>query len=308
MANKTIGITGGTGFVGQHIAGQLTAGGHSVIIFSRSPRPPKGGIRYAAWNPDAKEIDKAALKDVDAIIHLAGASVVEKRWTEKRKDEIRRSRVDATYFLHEALKAHAPNCAAFVAASATGYYGPDRDGLIPFKEDAPPYTDFLAEVCAAWEAATFSAPDAYRTVAMRTGIVLGPDGGAWPQLSQPLSFGIMPILGSGKQVVSWIHIDDLATLYIDAVLSDQYTGVYNAVAPNPVTHRALMKAIARARGGIGIPAPVPAFMLQLIMGDASVEVLKSCTVSAEKAIGRGFHFQYPLIDAAARNIAKHDKS
>lgn len=304
MVNKAIGITGGTGFVGQHIADKLAGAGHSVVIFSRSPKAARGSIRFATWNPDAAQIDGEALKDIDGLIHLAGASVIEKRWSAARKEEIRRSRVEATYFLHDALKLYAPNCTAFIAASATGYYGPDRHGLNPFKEDAPPYTDFLAEVCEAWEEATFSASDLYRTVALRTGIVLGKDGGAYPELSGPLKFGIMPILGNGSKVVSWMHIDDLVQLYIDALLDEQYEGVYNAVAPQPVTHRELMKTIAKAKGGIKIPAPVPPFVLQIIMGDASIEVLKSCTVSADRAMQQGFTFQYPDIVGAIGNLAK----
>jgi uncharacterized protein (TIGR01777 family) len=302
MSNKTIGITGGTGFVGRHITRILTGQGHKVIIFSRNPKPAKGGVQYAVWHPDGGQIDKEALQRIDAMINLAGAGVADKRWTAKRKEEIRKSRVEATYFLLQALKEHAPKCTAFAAASATGYYGPDREGLSPFTEAAPPYHDFLASVCADWEAASLSAADKYRTTVLRTGIVLGKDGGAWPELTGPMRFGIMPILGSGRQVVSWIHVEDLAGIYIEAVLNEAYNGVYNAVASHPVTHRVLMQTIAKAKGGLKIPAPVPPFVLQLIMGDASVEVLKSCTVSNEKVGAQGFAFQYPTIEGAVASI------
>ncbi len=304
---NTIAITGGTGFVGRHISRLLTDAGHSVLVFSRTPKAASGSVRYAAWNPDKEEMDTAPLRDVDAIIHLAGAGVAERRWTPAYKAEIVRSRVDATHFLHRQLAVHAPRCRHFIASSATGYYGPDRDGLTPYHEDAPPYTDFLAEVCRMWEEATFSARAQYDTVvALRTGIVLGQDGGAYPQLAGPMRFGIMPILGgTGRQVVSWIHIEDLAQMYIDAALggSGNYQGVYNAVAPQPVTHLQLMRAIAKARGGLAIPAPVPRFVLNLIMGEASVEVLKSCTVSAGKMMAAGFQFAFPEIDTAVRDIA-----
>ncbi len=305
MSQQTIAITGGTGFVGRHIARRLVANGQSVIIFSRRPQPASGGIQYALWNPDRKELDAAALKDVDAVIHLAGASVIEKRWTPAYKAEIIRSRVDATHFLHNQLAQHASRCRRFIASSATGYYGPDRGGLTPFREDAPPYTDFLAEVCRMWEEAIFSAQSHYDiSVALRTGIVLGPDGGAYPQLAGPMKFGIRPILGgSGAQVVSWIHVDDLAQMYIDAALGGPYKGVYNAVAPHPVTHRRLMDAIAKAKGGLTMPAPVPSFVLKLMMGEASVEVLKSCTVSADKILEAGFRFAYPEVDEAVVAIA-----
>lgn len=248
-------------------------------------------------------MDADALRDVEAIIHLAGAGVADKRWTAARKREIIDSRVAATHFLHEQIAVHAPACNTFIASSATGYYGPDRGGLAPFREDAPPYNDFLAGVCRDWEAATFSAKSHYdTTAAFRTGIVLGRDGGAYPELSGPMKFGIMPILGNGRQVVSWIHVDDLADLYIEAALSGTYNGVYNAVAPHPVTNRILMQTIARAKGGLKIPAPVPPFVLQLIMGDASVEVLKSCTVSSEKVEQAGFEFRYLTVADAVASI------
>lgn len=302
MDTKTIGITGGTGFVGRHISRLLTEQGHKVIIFSRHPKPAKGAVQYAVWHPDASQIDKDALQEINVMINLAGAGVADKRWTAKRKEEIRKSRVEATYFLLEALKTYAPNCVAFVAASATGYYGPDRNGSTPFKETDPPYNDFLASVCIEWEAASFSALDKFRTTVLRTGIVLGKDGGAWPELTSPMRFGIVPILGSGRQTVSWIHVEDLARMYIEAALTEAYSGVYNAVASRPVTHRVLMQTIARAKGGLKIPAPVPPFVLQLIMGDASVEVLKSCTVSSEKVEGEGFVFRYPTIEGAVASV------
>jgi uncharacterized protein (TIGR01777 family) len=301
----TVGITGGTGFVGSHISRTLTAQGHKVVIFSRKARPSKGNINYATWNPDAKEIDTNALSGLQSIINLAGAAVVDKRWTEARKAEITRSRVDATYFLHEQIAQHAPACKTYVASSATGFYGPDRPGQAPFTEADPPYTDFLAMVCRRWEEATFSAKDRYTTTtAFRTGIVLGPDGGAYPEFAGPMKWGIMPILGGGRQIVSWIHIDDLAQLYIDAAISGTYNGVYNAVAPTPVSHSKLMHTIARVKGGLKIPAPVPAFVLQIMLGDASVEVLKSCTVSSAKTQAQGFSFRYPEAEEAIKAIAE----
>src|ERR1043165_7731619 len=193
---KTIGITGGTGFIGHHLATLLTQSGNSVIIFTRSPKPAKGPIRFATWHPGREQIDTDALRSIDAMINLAGAGIADKRWTAARKEEIRRSRVEATYFLHRAIRANAPSCTAFVAPSAIGYYGPDRTSHKPFTEADPPYDDFLAQVCRQWEEATFSATEQYRTVtALRTGIVLGRDGGAYPQLAAPMRFGIMPVLG-----------------------------------------------------------------------------------------------------------------
>ncbi len=308
---QVIGIAGGTGFVGGHIAGLLRQAGHEVIIFTRSPRPPKDGITYAAWDPDRQTINADALGSIDVMINLAGAGVADKRWTSSYKNEIIHSRVDATHFLHAQIARYAPGCRAFVAASATGYYGPDRkDAQSPFTEEAPRYDDFLGQVCAQWEAATFAAQSSYRTVALRIGIVLGREGGAYPRLAQPMSFGVVPILGgSGRQVVSWIHVADLAAIFVKAALdtpevpgTGAFRGIYNAVAPQPVIHRELMNAIARAKGGLKIPVPVPPFMLQAIMGEASIEVLKSCTVSSEKLQAAGYSFLYPTIAGAVASL------
>ena len=295
---KTI---GSTGFVGQHLTQLLVAAGHKVVVLSRSRKPDEGNIHFARWNPDKKEIDITALRELDAVVHLAGAGVADKRWTEARKKEIISSRVDATDFLINQLQAHAPECRAFIAASATGYYGADR-GTQAFREDDPPVDDFLSQVCVQWEGASMKAAAFYRTVIFRFGIVLGKDGGAYPELAGPMKFGIMPILGSGKQIVSWVHVEDVAGMIKAALEDDTFKGIYNAVAPAPVPHRVLMKAIAAAKGGIRIPAPVPPFVLRIIMGEASVEVLKSCTVSSKKVQDAGYVFRYAEIDGAVKQI------
>lgn len=298
---QTIGITGGTGFVGRHLTPRLLAAGHKIVIFSRGKKPDDGDVRYAHWHPGNQEIDTAALHDIDAMVHLAGAGVADKHWTTARKGEIIASRVDATDFLVAQLQTYAPACKTFIAASATGYYGPDRSGHV-FTEQDPPFDDFLARVCVAWEEASMQAAAAYRTVIFRFGIVLGKDGGAYPQLAEPMRFGIMPILGSGRQMVSWIHIEDIAGMIQSALAEDAYQGIYNAVAPAPVPHHMLMKTIAKAKGGIKIPAPVPPFVLRMMMGEASVEVLKSCTVSSKRVGAAGFRFRYPEVSEAVKAI------
>ena len=300
----TIGIAGGSGFVGRHLARLLAGQNYEVIIFSRGKEKANADARisFARWNPDKQECDVTALGKLDALINLAGAGVLDKRWTDARRREIVSSRVDATRFLLAQLRAHAPRCRTFIAASAIGYYGPDREGLMPFTEHAPPYHDFLADVCRQWEAASLEAVGLCRTAIFRFGIVLGRDGGAYPQFAAPMRFGIMPMLGSGSQMVSWVHIEDLAAMLALALQDEHVSGIYNCVAPAPVTHRALMKTIAAAKGGLKIPVPVPAFAVQLLLGDASEEVLKSCTVSAQKIMDAGFVFQYPDIGSAVRAL------
>jgi uncharacterized protein len=303
QGTQTIGITGGTGFVGQHLTRLLTAKGYNVVIFTRSAaRKTDSQVTYAHWDVDNHTCDINALKELDAVVHLAGAAIADKRLTEKRKKEVIDSRVNSTAFLLQQLKEFAPGCKTFVAASATGFYGPDRDGLVPFVETAAPYTDFLGETCRQWEDATRKAADIYRTVILRIGIVLGKEGGAYPQLAGPLKFGLMPILGSGKQMVSWIGIEDLARLFVHAIERKDMAGIYNGVAPAPVTHLQLMRTLVKVKGGFRIPAHAPAFVLRLLLGEMAEEVLKSCTVSAKKTLDSGFVFENPDIVSALKRL------
>jgi uncharacterized protein len=303
---RTIGITGGTGFVGRHVTKLLRESGHQVIIFTRNPLKKgkdKDNVTYCYWSPHENKCDLTCIQRVDAMIHLAGASIAEKRWTQKRKAEIVTSRVESTEFLVKKLREHAPNCKVLISASAIGYYGSDNDHK-PFHEDDRPADDFLGSTCQQWEQAALQASDFVRTIILRFGIVLGKEAGALKEFSRPIKFGVKPVLGSGRQVISWIHIDDLVRAIYHCILEQDIKGIYNAVAPQPVTNRSLMKTIARERGGIAIPAPVPAFMLKLMLGEMSTEVLKSCTVSADKLHATGFQFEYPEISGAVRQLLR----
>jgi uncharacterized protein (TIGR01777 family) len=303
---KTIGITGGSGFLGRHLTELLLAEGHDVVIFTRHPshKKKKDGYKHAFWNPTQRKCDMRFFKELDAVVHLAGAGIADKPWTPKRKREIVDSRVESTNYLVQQLKEHAPRCKTLISASAIGYYGPDRtDAKVPFQEDAPPYSDFLAQTCAKWEAASEPATSFLRRVVFRFGIILGKERGAFSALARPQKFGIVPILGNGRQMVSWVHVADVCALLVQALKADDMKGVYNAVAPQPVTHRALMNTIAREKGGIKIRIPVPAQLVKLGLGELSKEVLKSCTVSGNKITGLGYEFKYPDIDSAVRNLA-----
>ena len=299
---KTIGIAGGSGFVGKYLANKLVQANYQVIIFSRSAHKPDGNIQFATWDPTRKSIDKAAMAKVDAMVNLAGAGVVDKRWTAAYKQEILASRTDAGYFLIEQLRAHAPNCTTYIASSATGIYGPDRPGSIPFTEASPPYNDFLADVCKQWEATTETAATSYRTVILRFGIVLGKDSGAYKEMSAPMRFGIEPVLGGGRQMVSWVHVDDVAAMILFGLEKENIQGIYNCVAPNVISHKQLMDTIANEKGGLKIPMPVPSFVLKIMLGESSIEVLKSCTASAVKIQQAGFSFQFPAIGKAVEDL------
>lgn len=297
----TIGITGGTGLVGRHLSRKLIDAGYHVVIFSRTRQGTDGRIQYVHWDPEKKEIDVLALRSLDGMVHLAGAGVADKRWTKQRKEEILVSRVNGTAFLVQSLKEFAPKCRTFISASATGYYGQDI-GSKAFVEQDAAGNGFLADVCIRWEQAAQAAASFARVVIFRFGIVIAPDGGAFPKFLAPLKLGIAAVLGNGKQIVSWVHISDLVCMIKTAIRQEQYSGVYNAVSPRPVSNRELVQEIGQQKGGSYITLNIPEWLLRLAMGAAAGEVLTSCTVSSSKLAAVGFVFQCPDLKSAIRAV------
>jgi uncharacterized protein (TIGR01777 family) len=255
----TILITGGSGMIGTAITRALVQKGHQVIILTRDPSKMKAvpGISYAAWDPVKMEIGREAIGSSDAIINLAGANVAGKRWTAKRKKEILDSRVNGSRLIVQALGTLPNKVTTVVSAAAIGYYGPDPSipNNNPFKEDDPPSSDFLATVVQQWEAAISPVTQlGKRLVILRTGIVLSKEGGAYPEFAKTLKLRVAAVPGSGRQVVSWIHIDDLVNMYIEAVFNDSWKGVFNAVAPQSVTNKDLVRSIASHQVKIPLPS------------------------------------------------------
>ena len=304
-------ITGGTGTIGKHLSHMLVKNGYSVIIVTRNVEKagaPANGISYAAWNVAKGEIDVSALKKADYIIHLAGANVAQGRWTAERKQEIINSRTQSSALLVKALSENNNKVKAVISSSATGWYGADTPGSrqYGFAEDAPADSDFLGEVCRQWEdSITPVKALGKRLVKLRTGIVLSKDGGAYVEFKKPLKAGIASILGNGRQMISWVHVDDICRLYQYAMEHENMQGVYNAVAPNPVNNKTLILAVAKQLNPhFYIRMHVPAFALKLALGEMSVEILKSVTVSAAKTIATGFNYLYPTIDKAVNDLVK----
>ena len=299
---KTILITGGTGIIGKALSQALIQRGFSVIILTRHPAVQKQGsdrLVYAHWDPYKKEINKDAFSKADVIIHLAGASVAEKRWTKKRKREIVDSRVESGKFIVDCIRSLPNKIATVISASAIGWYGPDKvTGENPFTEDDPPSNDFLGQTCFKWESAICPVKEFNkRLVTLRIGIVMSEEGGALKEFKKPLEYGIAAILGNGKQMISWIHMEDLVRIFLFMIDNDKLSGIYNAVAPQPVTNKELVLKIAKKyRKRFYLPAYVPAFILQLALGEMSVEVLKSATVSSSKIQKEKFIFQFSQID------------
>ncbi|MGF6846210.1 uncharacterized protein (TIGR01777 family) [Chitinophaga sp. W3I9] len=300
---ETVIITGGTGLIGTALTRLLLERGYKVIILSRRPdKRSNTNVTYAHWNVESQTIDKEVIQQADYIVHLAGANVEEKRWTAARKQEIIDSRTQSSELIFTALKNFPNKVKKVISASATGYYGDFTDHI--FTETDPPATDYLATTTHAWEQSISKVTTLdKKLVIFRTGIVLSPDGGALKEFYKPLRFGFATILGSGEQFVPWIHIHDIVRLYFNAIVNDRLEGVYNAVAPNPVTNRELILSMARmAKGRSFMTTYVPAFALKLALGEMSVEVLKSVKASADKIQRTGFQYSYPTINDAMEQL------
>jgi uncharacterized protein (TIGR01777 family) len=305
---ETVIITGGTGLIGKELSKMLVDKGYEVIILTRKSRPAENKIRYATWDINKRTIDETVIREADYVIHLTGAGVADKKWTVKRKKEIVDSRVKSGELLVKSL-ANIPNkVKAFIGASAIGWYGEDPmvPNPSPFTEEARHDKSFLGETCYLWEKSLDPLNNTLiRLVKLRTGIVLSNDGGAFAEFRKPVRMGVAGILGSGKQIISWIHIEDLCRQYIYAIENKMLSGVYNAVAPLPVSNKELtLKLAKKSKGSFYIPVNVPVFLLKLMLGERTVEILKSTTVSTAKMHRQGFTFLYPSIDAALDNLIK----
>ncbi|HVZ56966.1 MAG TPA: TIGR01777 family oxidoreductase [Chitinophagaceae bacterium] len=307
-------LAGGSGLIGSELAEALVKRGDQVIILTRGSRNQpaatagkEGSIRYAAWDPAAGRIDEESVAQADYIVNLAGAGVADKRWTAGRKREIRESRTGSADMLVRALRDLPNRVRAVISLSAIGWYGPDpaAGARHPFVETDPAATDFLGRTCTDWEAhiRPVSELPGKRLVILRTGIVLTARGGALAEFRKPLRAGVATILGTGSQVISWIHVQDLVRMIRYAAEQESVEGVYNAVAPGPVSNRELVLELARARKGrFFVPVYVPAWLLRLVLGEMSIEVLKSATVSCGRIREAGFTFLFPSIQSAIRQL------
>lgn len=299
---KNILITGGTGLIGTRLTSLLLERGYEVSHLSRS-RQPGSPVPVFLWNPARKEIDEQSTRNVDAIIHLAGAGIADKRWTEKRKKEILESRTLSAALIRRTLSRQQHQAKVFISASGIDYYGANNSGA-PFKESAPPGgEDFMSEVAIAWE----KEADAFteigmRVVKIRTGVVLSRQSIALRKISLPVKLFVGAPLGSGDQYFNWIHLEDLCEIYLRAIEDFSMQGAYNAVAPDPVTNRELTKMIADILGRpLWLPA-VPGFMVRLIAGEVADVVLKGGKVSADKIQQEGFVFRFDTLRSALTDI------
>ncbi len=292
---KNILITGGSGLVGKEITKILESKDFSVAWMSRSAQSQKSFI----WNVEKQQIDPEAIEWADAIIHLAGTGVAEKRWTPERKRDILESRTQSTQLLYEAIEKAKKRPSTFISASAVGFYG-FNTGTNLVDENSAQGSDFLAEVVVAWEneVKKMEALD-LRTVLLRIGIVLDEVGGALGEMLKP---PVAAPLGSGAQWMSWIHIEDLARMFVFSLEKTTLQGVFNAVAPNPATNQQLTQAAAKAKGKPYIGIGVPGFALKVILGEMAAMVLGGNRVSSHKIQKAGFEFDFPDLDPALKDL------
>jgi uncharacterized protein (TIGR01777 family) len=301
MANKIL-ITGGTGLVGTQLTNLLKTNDFQVSCLSRSVGSEDIGL--FEWDIPKQTIDARAFDGVKAVIHLAGASVADGRWTAQRRKSIMDSRVNSTRLLYKYLSGLTTKPEVFVSAAAVGIYGFDTgDDLM--QEDSPTGNDFLAEVVKAWECEVDKISVlGIRVVKLRIGIVLAEDGGAYPKIAAPIKFGMGAPLGSGNQYMSWIHIDDLCKMFLYAINSS-VRGTFNAVASNPVTNSEFTKVVAKNLRRPLILPNVPSFVLKLALGEMSNIVLGGNKVSNQKILNSGFSFQFDKLEMAVQEIINH---
>jgi uncharacterized protein len=299
-----VAVTGGTGFIGSRLVDRLLAEGHQVLLLVRNAskaqqRFPKAEV--VSYTPKVSGAWQQAIAGYDGVVNLAGEPI-SNRWTDNSKTEILASRALGTAKIVEAISQSNPKPSVLVNASAVGYYGTSETAV--FDETSSPGQDFLAEVCKAWEAeAEKVKTSGTRLVIVRTGIVLGPDGGVLAKMMFPFQLFAGGPLGDGKQWVSWIHREDLVNLIIKALTDSTVAGVLNGTAPNPVSMGELCQELGNI---IQRPSwlPVPGFALELLLGEASKLVLEGQNVKPQKTESTGFRFQYTTVKAALSQILK----
>lgn len=291
-------ITGASGLVGTRLTELLLERGHEVAHLGRSKK--SGNIQSFIWNVENGRVDPEAFQNKDAVIHLAGAGIADERWTKKRKKVILESRTKSTALVVQEISKSSAN--VLVSASAIGYYGMTLSSK-ELIETSPAGNDFLANVVTAWEHEADQLKNK-RLVKIRIGVVMSEDDAALKEIARPIRWGIGAPLGTGKQQISWIHLDDLCGIFIKAVEDESMHGPYNATTGN-VTNRELTKTIASVlHKPLWLP-PVPAFALKLVLGEMADVVVLGNNVSSDKIRKEGFVFKFDTLEKALKNLLVH---
>jgi len=294
-------IAGGTGLIGQETTSLLLSNNHQVRHLSRSPKADAQVPTYA-WDIKKKYIDPAALEGVDYVINFAGAGIADQRWTEKRKQAIIDSRVQGNLLFKQYIEEGKLSPKKFISSAAIGIYG-DRGDEILTEKSSPGTEGFLVKSCLLWEdsvreIAETNVPVAY----VRIGIVMSKDGGALEKMLLPAKFGLGSYFGDGSQIYSWVHILDIARVFAWLVEQPSAVGVYNGTAPHPVTNKHLTEVMMDVKKGPGISAPVPTFVLGLMLGEMKEAVLTGSHVLPKRLEEEGFNFEFKKVDLALKDL------
>lgn len=301
-------ITGASGMIGNKIITELIKLGHTDLYFlTRNKTSFQNRYSWPGkvieWDYKNKTIDESLLSEIEGVIHLAGESIADGRWSKERKESIMSSRSEGTKFLIDSLNKKAINLKSFISTSAIGYYGSFRTGEI-LEETSHSGSDFLSHVCQEWEKPLNGLNANVRKVIIRTGVVLANNGGALEKMLPPFLNYVGGPIASGKQMMSWIHVDDLASLYINSLLDSSFEGIYNGVAPKPVSNKEFTKALGKA---LSKPTlfPVPGFMLKILFGEMSSIILGDQNVIPKRLIDKKFEFKFSNIDSALGNLLEY---
>ena len=300
IMGKSILLTGGSGLLGTHLTKALLAKGYTVSHLSRKAgNNPQ--VKTFVWDINKGIIDEHCIDGIDTIVHLAGSGIAEKHWTDARKKDLVDSRVKSIELVYDLLKRKQHQVTSVISASGIGYYSDRGDELM--YETSAPARDFISQCCVLWEAAVDEGQKfGVRILKFRTGVVLDKDGGALPTLAKPIKLYIGSPIGSGKQWVPWIHWQDVVDMYLSGIENKNLSGVYNMVAPNPVTNKQLTQAVAKQLHKPLWAPNVPGFVLKLLLGEMSSIVLGSTKVSAQKIEDAGFKFKFTNLEAALSAI------
>jgi uncharacterized protein (TIGR01777 family) len=285
----------------------LESAGHQVHLLSRTASNAGGNVKRFRWSVQPGTMDPSAWAGVEHVVHLAGAGIADKRWSAARVQELIDSRAASARLLLRSAKEHGVQLKSFVSAAGINYYGAITSDHVFVETDAPG-TDTIGRISRDWEAAVDVWSSVCRVVKLRTPIVLSPTGGALAKLAAPVRFGLGAALGSGRQWMPWVHLDDLVRIYIEALFDDRFNGAYNVNSGNDVTNAAFMRTIARVLHRPYVLPAVPSFVLKVALGELSSILLEGSRASNERLLATGFRFEHPELEAALSDLLRQQQS
>ena len=302
---KSILITGGTGLIGKKLINELKKKKYNIYVLTRRGSYVEDNVNYLEWKPDESKLDVTGIANLFSIIHLAGESINGSRWTKTYKKQILESRVLTTRLLFQNIKNLKNKPKSFISASATGYYRADTNS--PQKESDPPGDGFLSGVVSSWEDEVLIFKSlGINTTILRIGLVLSKEGGILKSLYPIFKFFLGVPLGSGKQMMSWIHEDDMIDIILKSIEEQSFTGIFNCVAPEKVTNKKFSRILAKSLGRFSYPKFIkaPSIIIKLLFGGQSVLILNGLNVSSKKILKSNFNFKYPKLSLALKALYK----